>query len=190
MEKIYHSTEKENLKLINIKENLISSLDEIIKKIDSCDYNEIEIQTLRTDLVKVFQILLDGNCDTINTNSNNLNIEEGNNNNDDDLNINNMYLNPTGINSNQNNHNINVENLNLTEEEEDKDIYYDKRSNINNNLNNNLSVNIANVTAVNNFNKNNNNLTINNNNNNRRENPFPNNTIKNIKITSIAHGKK
>ena len=190
MEKIYHSTEKENLKLINIKENLISSLDEIIKKIDSCDYNEIEIQTLRTDLVKVFQILLDGNCDTINTNSNNLDTEEGNNNNDDDLNINNMYLNPTGINSNQNNHNINVENLNLTEEEEDKDIYYDKRSNINNNLNNNLSVNIANVTAVNNFNKNNNNLTINNNNNNRRENPFPNNTIKNIKITSIAHGKK
>ena len=35
----------------------------------SCDYNEIEIQTLRTDLVKVFQILLDGNCDTLNINS-------------------------------------------------------------------------------------------------------------------------
>ena len=190
MEKIYHSTEKENLKLINIKENLISSLDEIIKKIDSCDYNEIEIQTLRTDLVKVFQILLDGNCESINTGSNNLDTEEGlNNNNEDDLNMNNLYLNPTGINSiNQNNHNVNVENLNLAEDEEDKDIYYDKRSSINNNINNNLSVNIANVTTVNNFSKNNN-LTSNNN-NNRRENPFPNNTIKNIKITSIAHGKK
>ena len=103
--------------------------------------------------------------------------------------MNNLYLNPTGINSiNQNNHNVNVENLNLAEDEEDKDIYYDKRSSINNNINNNLSVNIANVTTVNNFSKNNN-LTSNNN-NNRRENPFPNNTIKNIKITSIAHGKK
>ena len=60
VEKMYHQIEKENLKLINIKENLISSLDNVIKKIDSCDYAD-RIPSLRTDLVKVFQIVLDGN---------------------------------------------------------------------------------------------------------------------------------
>lgn len=65
IEKMYHQTEKENLKLINIKENLISSLDNVIKKIDNCAYNETAFQALRTDLVKVFQIVLDGNNNTI-----------------------------------------------------------------------------------------------------------------------------
>ena len=63
---------KENLKLINIKENLISSLDNVIKKIDNSSYSEIAFQSLRTDLVKVFQIVLDGN----NANNNNDSEEE------------------------------------------------------------------------------------------------------------------
>ena len=67
IEKMYHQTEKENLKLINIKENLISSLDNVIKKIDNSSYSETAFQSLRTDLVKVFQIVLDGN----NANNNN-----------------------------------------------------------------------------------------------------------------------
>ena len=72
IEKMYHQTEKENLKLINIKENLISSLDNLIKKIDNSSYSETAFQSLRTDLVKVFQIVLDGN----NSNNNNDSEEE------------------------------------------------------------------------------------------------------------------
>ena len=72
IEKMYHQTEKENLKLINIKENLISSLDNVIKKIDNSSYSETAFQSLRTDLVKVFQIVLDGN----NANNNNDSEEE------------------------------------------------------------------------------------------------------------------
>lgn len=72
IEKMYHQTEKENLKLINIKENLISSLDNVIKKIDNSSYSETAFQSLRTDLVKVFQIVLDGN----NSNNNNDSEEE------------------------------------------------------------------------------------------------------------------
>lgn len=81
IEKMYHQTEKENLKLINIKENLISSLDNIIKKIDCYEYNESAFQGLRTDLVKVYQIVLDGN----NNNSYNPSIEVEE---DNDLNVN------------------------------------------------------------------------------------------------------
>ena len=67
MEQIYHRTEKENLKLINIKESFISCLDQIIKKLDSGIYNtnksinnysENNMQNLRTDLVNIFQIVL------------------------------------------------------------------------------------------------------------------------------------
>ena len=67
MEQIYHRTEKENLNLINIKENFISSLDQVIKKLDSgvyniskniSNYNENNNQNLRTDLVNIFQIVL------------------------------------------------------------------------------------------------------------------------------------
>ena len=65
MEQIYHRTEKENLKLINIKESFISCLDQIIKKLDNGiysmnknNYNENNMQNLRTDLVNIFQIVL------------------------------------------------------------------------------------------------------------------------------------
>ena len=70
MEKIYHRTEKENLYLINIKENFISCLDNIIKKLDNGVYttnkningiNENNMQNLRTDLVNIFQIVLNHN---------------------------------------------------------------------------------------------------------------------------------
>ena len=68
MEKIYHRTEKENLKLINIKENFISYLDKIIKKLDNGIYNlnkekhkGNDYQNLRTDLVHIFQIILNQN---------------------------------------------------------------------------------------------------------------------------------
>ena len=70
MEKIYHRTEKENLYLINIKENFISCLDNIIKKLDNGIYtmnkningiNENNMQNLRTDLVNIFQIVLNHN---------------------------------------------------------------------------------------------------------------------------------
>ena len=65
MEQIYHRTEKENLKLINIKESFISCLDQIIKKLDNgiysinkSNYTENNMQNLRTDLVNIFQIVL------------------------------------------------------------------------------------------------------------------------------------
>ena len=68
MEQIYHRTEKENLKLINIKESFISCLDQIIKKLDNgiysinkSNYTENNMQNLRTDLVNIFQIVLNWN---------------------------------------------------------------------------------------------------------------------------------
>ena len=70
MEQIYHRTEKENLKLINIKESFISCLDNIIKKLDNGIYNmnknmnnfmENNLQNLRTDLVNIFQLVLSHN---------------------------------------------------------------------------------------------------------------------------------
>ena len=72
MEQIYHRTEKENLNLINAKENFISCLDQIIKKLDNGlynmdksmnNYNENNMQNLRTDLVNIFQIVLNNNDD-------------------------------------------------------------------------------------------------------------------------------
>ena len=72
MEKIYHRTEKENLNLINAKENFISCLDQIIKKLDNGLYNmdksmnnysENNMQNLRTDLVNIFQIVLNNSDD-------------------------------------------------------------------------------------------------------------------------------
>jgi len=85
MEQIYHRTEKENLKLINIKESFISCLDQIIKKLDSGIYNmskslnnysDNNIQNLRTDLVNIFQIVLnhsDNEFDNENDNDNEIN---------------------------------------------------------------------------------------------------------------------
>ena len=65
IEKIFQRTEKENLELINIKEKIISNLEQIIKKIDNEQYNFDEkknfAQLIRTDLVYIFQIILNSN---------------------------------------------------------------------------------------------------------------------------------
>ena len=58
-----HQTEKENLILLNSKETLISKLGGVIEKIDSSNYNENMFQSLRTDLVKIFQIVLNNSID-------------------------------------------------------------------------------------------------------------------------------
>ena len=92
MEQIYHRTEKENLNLINAKENFISCLDQIIKKLDNGlynmdksmnNYNENNMQILRTDLVNIFQIVLNNSDDnedddTIKNNNNIYSYEESN----------------------------------------------------------------------------------------------------------------
>ena len=92
MEQIYHRTEKENLNLINAKENFISCLDQIIKKLDNGLYNmdksmnnysENNMQNLRTDLVNIFQIVLNNNDDnedddSIKNNNNIYSYEESN----------------------------------------------------------------------------------------------------------------
>ena len=111
MEQIYHRTEKENLKLINIKESFISCLDQIIKKLDSGLYNDNK-QNFRTDLVNIFQIVL---------NHNDINIDEYNEeeiNNDQIIRINNNYIN-NELNS------INI-NTNLNKVLLDNDIYKQK----------------------------------------------------------------
>ena len=65
IEKIFQRTEKENLELINIKEKIISNLEKIIKKIDNEQYIFDEkknfAQLIRTDLVYIFQIILNSN---------------------------------------------------------------------------------------------------------------------------------
>ena len=70
MEEIFEKNEKENLRLINIKEKLISNLDIIIKKVDNGSYNtDIKFRNMRTDLVKIYQIVLDNNLNDNNSNS-------------------------------------------------------------------------------------------------------------------------
>ena len=65
IEKIFQRTEKENLELINIKEKIISNLEKIIKKIDNEQYifddKKNFTQLIRTDLVYIFQIILNSN---------------------------------------------------------------------------------------------------------------------------------
>ena len=62
MEIIFEKNEKENLKLINIKEKLITNLDQMIKKIDNGIYNsDNTFRNIRSDLVEIFQIVLDNN---------------------------------------------------------------------------------------------------------------------------------
>ena len=100
MEQIYHRTEKENLKLINIKESFISCLDQIIKKLDNGIYNishknniynDNNMQNLRTDLVNIFQIVLNhsGNDFDDENDMNNEDNFEFENNYENNLNINN-----------------------------------------------------------------------------------------------------
>ena len=94
IERIFQRTEKENLELINTKEKIISNLEKIIKKIDNEQYNGDKknyFQLIRTDLVYIFQIILNNNLNELNEtenrklkidikdnnlNSNNINMEE------------------------------------------------------------------------------------------------------------------
>ena len=112
MEQIYHRTEKENLKLINIKENFISCLDQIIKKLDNGIYNlnknlgnyaDNNMQNLRTDLVNIFQIVLNHN-DNDNDNDNDNEV-------DNEINGENIDLLYSNNNNNLNNININNNNI-------------------------------------------------------------------------------
>ena len=64
IERIFQRTEKENLELINIKEKIISNLEKIIKKIDNEQYNGDKknySQLIRSDLIYIFQIILNNN---------------------------------------------------------------------------------------------------------------------------------
>ena len=64
IERIFQRTEKENLKLISIKEKIISNLEKIIKKIDNEQYDgdkKYYSQLIRTDLIYIFQIILNNN---------------------------------------------------------------------------------------------------------------------------------
>ena len=101
MEQIYHRTEKENLKLINIKESFISCLDQIIKKLDNGiyninnknnkNYNDNNMQNLRTDLVNIFQIVLNHSGNDFE--------DENDINNEDNFEIENNYNNNLNINN-------------------------------------------------------------------------------------------
>ena len=99
MEQIYHRTEKENLKLINIKESFISCLDQIIKKLDNGIYNinknniynDNNMQNLRTDLVNIFQIVLNHSGNDFE--------DENDINNEDNFGIENNYENNLNINN-------------------------------------------------------------------------------------------
>ena len=69
IERIFQRTEKENLKLISIKEKIISNLEKIIKKIDNELYygdKKNYSQLIRTDLIYIFQIILNNNNNYIN----------------------------------------------------------------------------------------------------------------------------
>ena len=139
MEQIYHRTEKENLKLINIKENFISCLDQIIKKLDNGIYNlnknlgnyaDNNMQNLRTDLVNIFQIVLNHN-DNDNDNDNDNEV-------DNDINGENIDLEKFYSNNNNNLNNININNNNIQKDFMDNNnincinIKKQKSNNINN----------------------------------------------------------
>ena len=103
IEKIFQRTEKENLELINIKEKIITNLEKIIKKIDNEQYinnnKKNYTQLIRTDLIYIFQIILNNNNDIY---INELNNDKENGKTNLKININdNNYI---------NNNNINIEN--------------------------------------------------------------------------------
>ena len=106
IEKIFQRTEKENLELINTKEKIISNLEKILKKIDKEQYNkENYSQLIRTDLIYIFQILLNNNIDAngnLSLNLNDNNITNINNNSSTNLNLSDKILKTE--NNNINNH--------------------------------------------------------------------------------------
>ena len=112
MEQIYHRTEKENLKLINIKENFISCLDQIIKKLDNGIYNlsknmgnytENNMQNLRTDLVNIFQIVLNHNDNDNDNDNDNVIVDNENEINGENIDMDKLYNNTNLNNINKNN---------------------------------------------------------------------------------------
>jgi hypothetical protein len=112
MEQIYHRTEKENLKLINIKENFISCLDQIIKKLDNGIYNlsknmgnytENNMQNLRTDLVNIFQIVLNHNDNDNDNDNDNVIVDNENEINGENIDVDKLYNNTNLNNINKNN---------------------------------------------------------------------------------------
>jgi kinesin family protein 3/17 len=67
IERIFKRTEKENLDLINIKEKIIGNLEQIIKKIDNGYYqiDNDKSQSIRSDLINIFQIILNNNINIL-----------------------------------------------------------------------------------------------------------------------------
>ena len=67
IERIFQRTEKENLDLINIKEKIMGNLEQIIKKIDKGLYqiDNYNSQSIRTDLINIFQIILNNNINKL-----------------------------------------------------------------------------------------------------------------------------
>ena len=106
IERIFQRTEKENLELINTKEKIISNIEKIIKKIDREQYKEENYsQLIRTDLIYIFQILLNNNTD-INGNMNmKMNIKLIDNNTNNNLDISNDKILKTEGNVINNNNN-------------------------------------------------------------------------------------
>ena len=83
IERIFQRIEKENLELINTKEKIISNLEKIIKKIDNEQYNGDKknySQSIRTDLIYIFQIILNNNSTNENNGKINLKINVNDNN--------------------------------------------------------------------------------------------------------------
>ena len=67
IERIFQRTEKENLDLISIKEKIMGNLEQIIKKIDKGLYqiDNYNSQSIRTDLINIFQIILNNNINKL-----------------------------------------------------------------------------------------------------------------------------
>ena len=139
IEKIFQKTEKENLKLINTKEKLIWSLEQIIKKLDTGIYNSDHfLQIIRTDLINIFQIVLDNHLNEDDDFEDEINIKKKvsidisnikNRNKNSSNNINNSTNRRKVINSNGINKNVTIhDHKELSSENLKNNLYIDKNS--------------------------------------------------------------